>query len=337
MMMAIQGIGVLGGFGCGIDSLETALRAGQVETGKKMIKTADGPKPIPVFLANTDRLEEFVNKRALRRVDQYSKMALLGAHLALQDAGRLDEDRSRMGIIIATGYGASNTTFAFLDSFIEGGDSLSSPTFFSNSVHNAAVANISMLLGITGPGLTVSQFEMSVPSALFVAQNWLDEGRVDSVLFGALDEYCDVLGYCIHNFFGPGIFGLTGIDPFNLELQTAIPGEGAAFLLLTKINGASTPYGVIKDVVMGRNDGGITRNGEPAMFILGSDGSKGCGGHYKRYLSQGVPLASYTPYYGSIPVSPAFDMAIASLILKQGTAFASPAGSSRDKGTHHRP
>ena len=43
---------------------------------------------------------------------------------------------------------------------------------------------------------------MSVPSALISAIEWLKEGRVEKVLFGAVDEYSDILGYCWHRFHG---------------------------------------------------------------------------------------------------------------------------------------
>ena len=214
MKLAIEGIGVVGGFGCGMESLAAAISNGSSPIQHVSIKTTHGPRDMPAFLAETSKLDDFVNKRVLRRVDHYSKMALLGAHLALEDAGRLEGDRSTMGIIIASGYGAGRTTFAFLDSFINDGDNLSSPTFFSNSVQNAAVANVSMMLSITGPGLTVSQFDMSVPSALITARHWLEEGRVDSVLLGAVDEYCDVMGYCWHRYYGDRDHGRSRNETF---------------------------------------------------------------------------------------------------------------------------
>jgi 3-oxoacyl-[acyl-carrier-protein] synthase II len=289
------------------------------------IKTTSGPRDMPAFLAETSKLDDFVNKRVLRRVDHYSKMALLGAHLALEDAGKLEGDRSAMGIIIASGYGAGRTTFAFLDSFINDGDNLSSPTFFSNSVQNAAVANVSMLLGITGPGLTVSQFGMSVPSALITARHWLEEGRVDSVLLGAVDEYCDVMGYCWHRYYGDRAMADHEMKPFEYDLQTAIPSEGAAFFLLSRADEGPASYGYIEDVTMGRCDRGPLVTDNTFLFI-GADGHKQCGGYYKQYIPENTRLASYTPIYGSLPIGPAFDVAIAALSRKAGILCNPPAG-----------
>ena len=66
---------------------------------------------MPVYLCDTSPLEAFLNKRALRRVDHFSRLALLGSFLALEDADMLQADHENFAIIIATGYGASNTTF----------------------------------------------------------------------------------------------------------------------------------------------------------------------------------------------------------------------------------
>lgn len=142
MRMAIQGIGLSGGFGCGVEALHAALRNGAVEPGQGSVERNGVVDTFPAYQASIDGLEEFFQKRALRRIDHYSKMTLLGASLALKDAGLLEADRSRMGVVIATGYGALKTTFDFLDSYLDFGYSCSSPTHFSNSVHNAAAAHV---------------------------------------------------------------------------------------------------------------------------------------------------------------------------------------------------
>jgi 3-oxoacyl-[acyl-carrier-protein] synthase II len=325
MNLTIRGAGVLGGFGCGLEDLRIALMDQECRARNIPINTPQGPLEVPTFLAETSQLDRYVSKKALRRVDHYSKMALLGAYLALEDAGQLEADRQSMGIVIATGYGASRTTFTFLDSYLFDGDQLSSPIHFSNSVHNAAGATISMLLGITGPALTVSQFEMSVPSALLTAGIWLEEGRVDSVLFGAVDEYCDLLGYCRYRYFGdPGRDG-KGMNPLSFDLQTALAGEGAAFFLLNRAEeGNESSYGFIRGVEMGRYLQGPLAVSEETLLFIGADGHKICGSNYNRYLPKKNAIACYTPLYGSFPSSPAFDLAIGALSIKNKKVFPSP-------------
>ncbi len=319
--IAINGVGVVGGFGYGISALGLALKRPERFTENVTIQTSDGPHTVPVYLADTSQLTNYLPKRALRRIDHYSRMALLGAFLALEDAGELESDRKRMGVIIATGYGALHTSFDFMDSVIDFGDPLASPTLFSNSVHNAAAAHVSIFLKATGPSLTVSQFEMSIPSALISAVSWLEQGRVDSVLFGGVDEYCDVLGYCLHQFFG---YNGNDIKPFDFERQSAIAGEGAAFFLLSRSKKTDSSYGFIENVKVSSMVNGEPVIPEGSILFIGADGHVQCGRRYERFLSEDLPLTAYSPLYGSMPVGPGFDMAVAALSIRSGRLFVIP-------------
>ncbi len=333
MRVAIQGIGPLGGFGCGIAELGRMMEQG-------IAPTAQLPAPesvLPAFLAQTEALVDYVPKRALRRVDHFSRMALLGAHMALADADRLDIDRERLGVVVATGYGASRTTFSFLDSVINDGDACASPTHFSNSVHNAAAANVSMLLKATGPSLTVSQFEMSVPSALLTARQWLREDRVDAVLFGGVDEYCEVLGYCWQRYFGDEP-PQQSVRPLDFAAQTAVPGEGGAFFLLTReAEDDDRGYALIEDVAVGNNAGEPIALPPEAVLILGVDGHRRCSAPYRRSLPPDNPAVSYAELYGSTPTASALDLAVGALALRKGRMMSPPGTGVDDVELGQRP
>lgn len=324
MRIAIRGIGIAGGFGCGIDDLQQTLVFGKCSPKTIEAATKDGIVEMPVYLCDTSRLEAFINKRALRRVDHFSRMAVLGSYLALQDAAMLKKDRRHLAVVVATGYGATRTTFSFLDSIFDNGDALASPTQFSNSVHNAAAAHISILLNARGPNLTVSQFEMSVPSAMLAACQLLEDKLVDAVIFGGVDEYCGVLGYCWQRFFGKNLE--IGMQPLNWNDQSAIAGEGSAFFLLTRDEGKPPRYGFITDIQLGHRKNGDPQIGNGAPLVLGADGHKSSGIHYAQCIPDGTQAVVYTPLYGSFPAGFAFDIAIAALSIRDGKIFTPPSG-----------
>ncbi|MDH4100663.1 MAG: beta-ketoacyl synthase chain length factor [Nitrospirota bacterium] len=321
--VAVQGIGVVGGFGCGVDALARALTEGHVPVSRVASIPSDGTVSLPALLADTAPLEKFFSKRAIRRIDHFSRLSLLGACLALTDAGLFDSGLERMGVIVASGYGAMQTTFDFLDTVIDDGDICASPTHFSGSVHNAAAAHIAMQLKATGPNLTVSQFEMSFASAMLTARLWLQEGRVDRVLLGAVDEYCGVLGYCRERFFGTGPDEI--MKPFDFTRHSAIVGEGAAFFVLSAVE-EDTCYGTIIDAGLGNLSGDTPALPEETIFFLGADGHGRCGIHYKTIVPDGASVAAYAPLYGSLPTGQAFDLAIAALSVRDGRIPASPGG-----------
>lgn len=317
LKVAIQGIGLVGGFGSGAEELLSALQGRSIVPSQVSVETDEGPRQLPLYRADTSRLEEFFKKRELRRIDHYSRMTLLAASMALKDAGSTDHGDISTGIIVATGYGPHRTTFSFLDSFIKEGDGFSSPTQFANSVHNAAAAYAAILLREKGPSLTVSQFEMSVASALLTAVCWLKEGRVNRILFGAVDEYSDVLGYAWHRLLkeeaAPDM-----IRPLDFERQTAIPGEGSVFFVLSLAHeGASAKYGFLAPIFSGRDlhAANSTFFHRPTV-IIGADGQRYTGSFYGDMVTKTENVRCFTPLYGSIPVGQAFDIAIAALASK---------------------
>jgi len=275
--IAIEGVGVVGGFGCGIHHLSRALTGGACSPGTLALSTGSGPVTIPAFRADVSRLEEFIPARTLRRIDHFSRLGLLGSHLALLDAELPEAERPRLGIILASGYGATGITYAFLKSFINDGDICASPTYFANSVHNSAAAHISILLGTRGPSLTVSQFDLSVPSALTGVREWLLEGRVDRVLFGAVEELSELIGYAWYRQRGAPRMPMT---PLWTEKETAIPAEGAAFLLFARTEEARAGYCTLETAITGSHaNSGFPLPGA-GLLLLGADGRRETGRRY---------------------------------------------------------
>ncbi len=316
MKVSIQGIGVVGGFGCGIGDLEAALLDGGSPQSTVTMKTPEGDLNVPALTARTDRLCDFVDRGALRRLDHYIRMALLGSYLALEDAGLLNVEKRRMGVIVATGYGSTCNMMDIQQALTNDAPALS-PTRFSNSVHNAAATHISILLAEMGPSLSVNDYDMSIPAAFLSACQWLWEGRVDSVLVGGVDEYCLALGYNWYRRYG---FDLAGKKDFSPE--HAAVGEGACFFVLTRQEGAA-PYGFIEAVQMKNyrcNGFGPTPD---AFHFLSVDAYSEFDDPYGIVLPHHTRAASYNHLYGVLPIGLGFDVAIAALSCKTGRIYQS--------------
>jgi 3-oxoacyl-[acyl-carrier-protein] synthase II len=313
--IAIVGMGVVGGFGVGRQGLLEAWQRGGGPNATVPVQTPSGLRELPAYQADVAPVSRFVSPAALRRMNRFAKLAVLGAALALEDAAwSLPLKRNDIGLIVASGYGASKSTFDFLDSMIDDDGRCPSPTLFSNSVHSSAASHLGIVLEVGGPCLTVSQFEMSVVSALLTARQWLREGQVQAVLFGAVDELCPVLGYCYDRLFGAGAQG--PIEPLAWHKQTAVMGEGAAFLLLQRGEDSVRAYGSIDRLVWMRSrDVKLPRDGH---LVLGAAGHVCCARDYRRLAEQVDSCVAYTPVYGSLPGGSAFDIALAALAAEQG-------------------
>jgi 3-oxoacyl-[acyl-carrier-protein] synthase II len=321
MGIYVNGIGIIGGFGAGVDNLVTSLNNGSAPNIKFSDKDTSDIN-YPSYVADTSCLTDFVPKRELRRIDHFSQLALTGAFLTLKDAGIDRLDSKSTGLVICSGYGSSRTTFSFLDSIIDNGDECASPTLFSNSVHNSAAGHVSILLGLAGPCLTVTQFEMSVHSALISALTWLEQGNAEQILFGAVDEGCTVLNYCYKKFFGKRED--YHMMPLAQDRQSAIPGEGAVFFILSKDKSSGKDYGAIESVLTETINDSVKEFPEKTFYIINADGHKECDMKYADIIPYGALTSCYTPLFGSFPTCSAFDMAIGAVSFNKGRYFPSP-------------
>lgn len=251
--LSVLGLGAVCGAGAGRPALAAALSGAPLPAGRFSVQTPDGPREVPARRADTGPLDAFIPRRTIRRADTYARLALLGACLALEDAGLpLGALWPDTALVLASAHGASGSTLSLVDSMIADGDACSSPTHFVHSLHNSAGAYLTANLGILGPCLTVSQGWLSVPSALLSARSLLACGQAKRVLFGAVEELSDL----------PALLA-------QAAAPDQAPGEGAVFLVLEADRSATALR--IADLRFGGPDGEAPPR-RSTMHLGGLDG-----------------------------------------------------------------
>jgi 3-oxoacyl-[acyl-carrier-protein] synthase II len=314
-MMNILGMGIVFSCGRGIGRYEEALRQGWQRPEEQDIPGL--MKSLPVYAVSAEALADRDVLKKMRRADKFSKMAVLAASDALHDGGR-EENRNRTGVILATAFGAHQTTFDFLDNIIDYGEAQVSPTIFSNSVHNAAVSYITSALDITGPTLTVTRFSFPFQSALQLAETWLLDQRCESVLVGVADQCGEVMRYIYDRKLGTAADGK--VRPFHLSpASPPVPGEGSVFFLVSG-KSPEKAYCSIDSVDM---SGVSEQNGSSDIDIIDADGTFD-GAAYLKALSSRVPVAAYAPIFGSVMTCSAFHCAAGALMLKRQMLYPNP-------------
>lgn len=319
MTVAICGIGMVGGFGRGVSALERALSGGPIEPTLLCLPTREGEIQVPCLTADTARLADFMPTRTLRRMSHYIRLGLLAAVDAMTDAGILETDRrGRLGVIVATGHGATGNNYAFQYPFEDQEEICGSPTRFSNSVHNAAAAYISIALKEMGPNHSITHEDLSFPSALLTAVAWLRQRRVDAVLVGGVDElsHAHAFAWHVHHQQHLQAGGQDG-------RMVPLAGEGACFLVLKAADTvSSSAYANIMAVRVGRHRrGGPPDSPVAPCYILGTGGVAATPADYGPWVAADARCASYASVYGDLPVDSAFDTGIAALSCQRDILF----------------
>jgi hypothetical protein len=158
--------------------------------------------PVGQQSIDSSPLAAYLARAPLRRLGHFERIALLSAIKCLETVkngkrAELPCLPERMGVVISTCYGPVDSTFAFLDSVMNNGYHLASPTSFSTSVYNILSSAITMNLAITGPAMTISQGIHSLGMAINLAGLWLNQNMVDYVLLGAVEQYSAYLNQLI--------------------------------------------------------------------------------------------------------------------------------------------
>jgi 3-oxoacyl-[acyl-carrier-protein] synthase II len=111
------------------------------------------------------------------------------------------------------------------------------------------------------------------------------------------------------------------LQPFALDTQSAVVGEGAVFFVLTRDENAT--YGHIDTVRLGNHSVSPVSLAQDELLIIGADGHKECGRWYAQ-AAAGCEAAAYAPLYGSFPAAAGFDLAVAAISMRDNRLYANP-------------
>jgi 3-oxoacyl-[acyl-carrier-protein] synthase II len=284
------------------------------------VETSRGAVQVPVLTASVAGLDRFVPKRSLRRIDKFSRMALLASFLAVENAGGELGDRTRVAVVFGTGHGPLQTTFEFQETILTGGDKCASPTAFAGSVHNAPASQVAIAMQLEGPCQTITAFDHTAAGALLTAQAWLSEGLADRVLVGLGDEFHAVAAYALASL-QPDFE--RAMSPLDFTRCTWRPGEMFTALLLGRASEHPPKYGVIDAVKTFELEPAHPLLGRADAVILSAAGRRG-DAVYERLRLPKQRYAVYTPLYGGEPTGLGLDLAAAALMLREGALYPVP-------------
>ncbi len=191
--------------------------------------------------------KEYIEPNMVRRMGRIIKMGVVASRLCMNDAKVEKPD----AIITGTGLGCIEDTEKFLASLINCEEQFLTPTSFIQSTHNAISGQIALIIKANCYNYAYVHRGFSFESALLDAMMLIDEGEVEKVLLGGVDEITPT-SFAISKQLG---FwkkkAICNLDLLKGKSTGSVAGEGAAFFMLAnkeseenyaKIKGVSTIY-----------------------------------------------------------------------------------------------
>jgi 3-oxoacyl-[acyl-carrier-protein] synthase II len=214
--VAITGMGVVSCCGIGADALWTGLNGTPPE----------GERRVPDF----DPEQWFTTKEA-RQYDRFAQFAVAVATMAMEDAGDLDADPGRSGVVMGTGVGGLETLEKQILIFGEKGPRRVSPRLVPMMMSNAGAAAVSIRLGWHGPSETITTACAAGAHSIGYAARLVASGRCDVAIGGAAEA--GMTGVGIAAFGNMTALSTSGNSrPFDIRRDGFVITEGAGALVL---------------------------------------------------------------------------------------------------------
>jgi 3-oxoacyl-[acyl-carrier-protein] synthase II len=241
--VVVTGLGILCPLGNDRETVWTRLLAG--ESGIAAITRFDASR-LTTRIAGEVRgfeAEDFIDKRAARRMDPYSQYAVAAAHQAVDDA-RLDvaAEPEAIGAVVACGGGGLSTFEQQSRILFEQGPGHMSPFFAPMMIPNMAAAQVSLELGVKGPLSAVCTACAAGANAIGDAFEIVRRGAAEAMLAGGTEAPINETGVAAFSVMRAlstrNETPQEASRPFDVGRDGFVLGEGAGILVLEELEHA---------------------------------------------------------------------------------------------------
>lgn len=237
--VVVTGLGALTPIGNTLTEYWDNLLLGK--SGAALIKQFDASKFKTQFACEVKNfnVEDFMEKKEARKLDQFSQYAMVSATEAMADSGLMDSNpnQDRIGVIWGSGIGGLKTFQDEAQNFFAGdGTPKFNPFFIPKMISDIASGHISIKYGLRGPNYVTVSACASSTNAIIDAFNLIRLGKADAIVTGGSEAAVNEMGMGGFN----ALRALstrnespeTASRPFDLDRDGFVLGEGAGALIL---------------------------------------------------------------------------------------------------------
>jgi 3-oxoacyl-[acyl-carrier-protein] synthase II len=217
---------------------------------ENLLKGKSGAAPITRFDASNFKtqfacevknldLDNFFDRKEGRKLDLFSKFAMIVADEAIADAGISSETSNpdRIGVIWGSGIGGIITFQEEVQAFVEGGmNPRFNPFFIPKMISDIAAGHISIKHGFRGPNFSLVSACATSTNSMIDAFNYIRLGKADVIVTGGSEAAVSESGIggfnAMHALSTRNDDPSTASRPFDKGRDGFVLGEGAGAMVL---------------------------------------------------------------------------------------------------------
>ncbi len=200
--VVVTGLGTIAAVGGGREALAEQLLRSEPRWAE-VVGASTGPNGASrqASLIELPNFLPWLSPRAARRMSRPSRLAVVAAKLALEDAS-LGSGELGCGapVGLATSFGPMDFSERIVKTIYEDGPEATSPALFTESVANAPSAQVALMLKALGPNIMVTQREAGPLIALGTVAREIASGRAQIGIAGSVDEVNPLLHSVLASF-----------------------------------------------------------------------------------------------------------------------------------------
>ena len=241
--VVITGIGAVTPLGTGVEKFWEGIKANKL--GISFIDMFD-PERTGVKIAGLVRdfndedyfgIEGCFDKKEARKMEPFTKYAIVAAHEALTDAGTdfKDLDPYKVGVLVGSGIGGVDLTLSEYSKYLEKGPSRVSAFYVPMMISNMAAGTISMKTGFRGANFDITTACASGTHSIGEAFRKIKDGYLDACIAGGTESTRQEFTFSGFS----NMKALTKTDditrasiPFDKERSGFVLGEGSGIVVL---------------------------------------------------------------------------------------------------------
>ena len=241
--VVVTGVGPVTSIGVGADAFLEGQR--EARNGIRTITHFDASDLSVRIGGEIDiDLSAYLDRKEAKRLDRFVHLALVGADLALADAGLSADDVAgeRTGTSVGSGIGGLTTWEKESRVRFERSPMRMSPFFIPMLIANMASGHVAMRYGLTGPSTSVVTACATGSGSIGDAYRILQRGEADVMLAGGTEAPINPMG--IGGFAVMKALSTRNDDPatasrpFSKDRDGFVAGEGAGIVVLEELEHA---------------------------------------------------------------------------------------------------